>query len=130
MNDIQSIIDLIKETSGAAAGGALALASAVMYGLIKLIRIPIVQTLLGKLSPKLTWSSWPKWAAALCVFGLTLLGAFLSALAVGTPWLTAIIGAFSAAVPVALGAMGVDAAVGAVASGPIIKPLPGSPVNP
>ena len=125
MDDINSLIAIAKETYGAAAGGALALLSAAAYGLIKVLRIPTVQSLLGKISPKLTWASWPKWLAMLLVFVLTFLGAFLSAMALGTAWLPALIGGFSAAIPVALGAMGVDAAVGAV----VTKPA-GPPPNP
>jgi hypothetical protein len=112
--DIQVIIDLIKETSGAAAGGALAAISVAVYGLVKVLRLPLIQAVLAKINPKLSWATWPKWVAALVVFGLTVIGALLAALAAGTAWLPALVAAFSAAIPVALGAMGVDAALGTV----------------
>jgi len=110
--DIAQIVQLIQDTYGAAAGGALAAISVAVYGLVKIVRLPLIQVVLGKISPKLTWTAWPKWAAMLFVFVLTAAGAFLSALALGTAWLPALIGALSAAIPAALGAMGVDAAIG------------------
>jgi hypothetical protein len=122
--DIQVIIDLIKSTYGAAAGGALAAISVAVYGLVKVLRLSVVQALLGKISPKLQWEAWPKWLAALVVFLLTAVGAFLAALAAGTAWLPALIGALGAALPVALAAMGVDAAVGTVITKPEPAPHP------
>jgi hypothetical protein len=113
--EIQAITQLVTDTHGAAAGGALAALSVLIFGLVKVLRLKGVQAILAKISPKLSWSSWPKWAAALFVFGLTFVGALLSALALGAAWLPALIAGVSAAVPAALGAMGVDAAVGAVA---------------
>jgi hypothetical protein len=124
MDDLNQIVQLIKDTYGAAAGGALAAISVAIYGCIRIVRLPLVQMVLGKISPKLAWSSWPKWAAMLFVFLLTAVGAFLSALALGTAWLPALIGALSAAIPAALGAMGVDAAVGAVVGPKEPAPLP------
>jgi hypothetical protein len=124
MEDLNIIVQIIKDTHGAAASGVLAAISVAVYGVIKVLRLPLVQRVLGKISPKLAWASWPKWIAMLVVFVLTAVGALLSALALGSGWGPASIGALSAAVPAALGAMGVDAAVGAV----LTKPEP--PANP
>lgn len=117
-SDIQAIFQFIQDTHGAAAGGALAALSAFAYGFIKIVRLSFVQVLLQKISPKLVWANWPKWVAALFVFGLTFIGALLSGVALGGGWIPAIVGGISAAIPVALGAMGVDAALGTMTPKP------------
>lgn len=123
-NDINTIIELIKSTYGAAAGGALAAISVCIYGLVKVIRLQLIQSLLTRISPKLAWTNWPKWAAILFVFVMTALGSFLSALALGTAWLPALIAAISAAIPVALGAMGIDSAMSSLMPKPIVNDKP------
>ena len=105
MADIQVIIDTIKGATGA--GGAFAIAAALVFGFVKILRLGLVQTLLGKLSPKALWVNWPKWACMLMVCGVALVGSFLTALASGTGWLPALIAGVVAAVT----AMGTDAIV-------------------
>jgi len=106
MNDIQIIIDTIKAATGA--GGPLAIAAALVYAAVKLLRLPTVQAVLGKIvGPKALWANWPKWVCMLVVCGVAGIGSALTALATGTGWVAAIVGGIVAAI----GAMGADAVV-------------------
>ena len=109
--DIQTIIDTIKSATGA--GGPIAIAAGLVYGLVKILRLPLVQTVLGKLvGPKALWANWPKWVCMLVVCGVAGVGAALTALATGTGWVAAIVAGLVAAV----GAMGADSVVSNVAA--------------
>jgi len=125
MQDIQTIIDTIKSATGA--GGAIAIAAGLVYGSIKILRLGLVQTLLGKLSPKALWVNWPKWVCMLVVCLVAGVGATLTALTTGTGWVAAIIAGIVAAV----GAMGTDAVVsGVTAPSTTVAALPDSKPNP
>jgi hypothetical protein len=125
MEDIQVIIDTVKSATGA--GGALAIAAALVYGAIKILRLKLVQTVLGKLSSKALWANWPKWVCMLVVCGVAGIGAVLTALATGTGWTAAIVGGLVAAI----GAMGTDAVVsGATSPSTNVAALPDSKPNP
>lgn len=105
MEDIQVIIDTIKSATGA--GGPLAIAAGLVYGAIKILRLGLIQTLLGKLSPKAVWANWPKWVCILVVCLVAGIGAVLTALATGTGWVAALVAGIVAAV----GAIGTDSIV-------------------
>jgi hypothetical protein len=124
--DIQVIIDTIKSATGA--GGALAIAAGLVYGAIKILRLNLVQTVLGKIvGPKALWVNWPKWVCMLAVCVVAGVGAVLTALATGTGWLPAIIAGIVAAVA----AMGTDSVVSNVAApSTTVAALPGSVPNP
>ena len=112
--DINAVVQFVKDIQAASAGGALVAASVALFGLIKILRLPLLQALLGKISPKLQWGAFPKWVCVLVVFVISAVGSFLVALAAGTAAVPALIGAVVAAIPLALGAMGIDGAVSAV----------------
>lgn len=124
--DIQAILEIIKSSTTGTLG-ALGAASALVYGLIKIIRLNLIQALLGRISPKAQWKSWPKVWCMVFVFSLTLVGSFLGALATGIGWLPALVGGIMAG----LVAMGGDAAVSSVGTpSTTVAALPGSVPNP
>ena len=81
-----------------------------LYATIRLIRLPFVQSFFGMISPKLQWDAWPKPLCTLIVFLLAVLGALIPALQQGTEWTQAVI----LSVTAGFGAMGIDAAHGAI----------------
>jgi len=125
-SDIQTIINTIQSVAGA--GGLLAIAAAAVFGAIKVLRLELTQSVLGKLvGPKGLWVNWPKWVCMAVVCGVALVGAVCTQLAAGTGWVPAIIAGLVAAV----GAMGTDAAVSNIkAPSTTVAALPGSKPNP
>jgi hypothetical protein len=124
--DINTILTTIKSATGA--GGPLAIAAALVFAAIKIFRLGLVQTVLGKIiGPKALWINWPKWVCMSVVCGVSGIGAALTALATGTGWVSAIVGGIVAAVA----AMGTDAVVSnATAPSTTVAALPGSVPNP
>lgn len=99
MNDIQAIIDLIKQAQSAGGAGVFGVISVILYGIIKIYRLPLIQRFVPE---KAKWENMPsliKWGAVFC---LSFAGSLLASVAAGTGWLAAIPGAIVAA----LGAMG------------------------
>jgi len=121
--DTQIVINGINEISGAAKAGSIVTAiSLALYLFIKIIKMTAVQIILGKISPKLAWSNWPKWICALVVFVVTALASFLGAVGLGADKLPALILGLSAGIPLSLQAMGIDAAVSTVKPAEPVKP--------
>lgn len=124
--DVQQITDIVKSVGGGYnALGLLGAIAAALAGLVRLMRLPLVQRVLGAFSPRLQWSAWPKGAKLAFVFGVSTACAVLTALAGQTPLSMPVI---VAGIVVGLGAIAsneVTEAVGAVAA-PVINKLPAS----
>lgn len=96
MEDTQAIAEILISVFNA--GGPWAALGAVLVGLLRLLRLPLVQTLLAAINPKLSWNAWPTWAKWAMPFILALGGALIPALIAGGSWPVALAGAIAAGV--------------------------------
>ena len=119
-NDLQSVIDLINSAKDSYATlGLLAMLGTLLYGLVKLYRLPWVQIVMAKISPKLNWDAWPRGVKVLVIFGSSFALSFLTALATHLSWIPALINGFGAA----LAAIGADQTItGAIKAGEVKTP--------
>lgn len=94
--DIQPILDLAQQALNAKQLGVLGVLGVLLAGAVQIWKLPLVQNLLGsipKVGKYLAWDQLGSVGRLLIVFVLSAAGALLSALATGTGWSAAIIGA-------------------------------------
>lgn len=95
-SDFNVFVEFVK--SVAVAGGPWAMLGVALAGLVRILQLGIVQKVLGWISPKLLWASWPDAIKLLVPFVLAFLASLLPAIAAGTSLLVAVGGAIMAAV--------------------------------
>lgn len=95
-SDVQALTDIFN--SVLSAGGPWAMLGALLVGVVRLLRLPLVQSLLQAISPKLAWDSWPGWAKVALPFMLSMAAALIPALIAGGSVTAAIAGAVAAGV--------------------------------
>jgi hypothetical protein len=96
----QPFLDLISQMQGSATTlGMLGAVSVLVYGLVRIFRLPLIQ---DRLPAKAKWDNWPSWGRLVCLFGTAFLAQMLACFAAGTKWTATIVPALMAG----LGAIG------------------------
>lgn len=95
----EAIIDLLG--LGWAGADWYGAAIVVVVVVIRWLRKPLVQRVLGWISPVLLWASWPGWVRKVAILLGSLSTSLLASLGAGQTWTAAL----AAALPVALGAV-------------------------
>lgn len=96
MEDINAIVQLLQAIGSAS--GPWAIVGIVLTGAIRIIRLPLIQGILGSINPALAWDKWPIGVKLGLPFALAFLGVFLPGLLVGGLGVgTAIVAALAAA---------------------------------
>jgi hypothetical protein len=109
---MQPVLDLFTAAEAAyKAGGSTLMLGVLLFGLVKLLRMPTTQRALMALSPRLAWANWPMGVRMLFIFALSTAGKVCEAVAAGRT----VPSALPEAVVAGLVAMGVDGAVSAAA---------------
>ncbi len=130
MGDVLTAQDLAM-LANMKAHGFVALVAGVLYVAIKVLRLPLIQGALARLSPLAVWANWPKWVCALVVFGVSVCGLLIEGFTAGQAWgLVAVVALLVKAGVAAIGAMGGDALYGAMIAKPKAFADEKTPVNP
>lgn len=120
-SDPQVVIAVVQAVLSA--GSPWAALGALLMGLLRLLRLPLVQSILVSINPRLGWESWPQWAKMALPFILALGASLISALLAGGSWAVALTGAILAGLSAVTLHVGTKAA-GSAIDGASVKANP------
>lgn len=122
--EVDALLSLVKSIGqGHAQLGVLGAVAAGLVGMIRVLKLPLVQKTLGSLSPKLAWDAWPKGAKIGFVFMLSTLGAVITGLAGGASFGVGMVVSGLVAGMAAIAMNETTEAVGVVAE-PVMEKMP------